>query len=331
LRARHCDKSFDVTDARAMALFRNFISVEPKMVREQLDSIVRHEGKKISDRVLVAYMESVRKEFRKYEKLKDKDVLVFYNVAIGVAEAKRSQVRKAKRSEEDVMRLMDDIDAILFSMIVVDCPFVTKILGPRFREYPDDLMLARKIISLMLQSQCVDDPLWLLAAERIYVGQDKPDYSLAKSIGLRYFSAKNFTQARYYLAEAAGLAPTGADRSAMLLLVGQIEARTDKVKARSTFRNALEADKENKEAYERIGDLYFNSENSCGGNEKITPLLVYMLAADYYQRAGNGKKISIARDKFPTKLALKQWGYSEGQEVSVECWIQETTTIRAKN
>ncbi len=93
----------------------------------------------------------------------------------------------------------------------------------------------------------------------------------------------------------------------------------------------LEADKDNKEVYEHIGDLYYNSEKSCGGNEKITPLLVYMLAADYYQRAGNGKKVTATREKFPTKEMLKQWGYSEGQKVDVECWIQETTAIRAKN
>ncbi|MGC3945995.1 MAG: hypothetical protein QM762_15990 [Chryseolinea sp.] len=192
-------------------------------------------------------------------------------------------------------------------------------------------MLARRIISLMLQSQCVDDPLWLQAAERIYIGQDKPDFTLAKSIGLRYYTTKNFSQAKYYLSEAVTLAPTGTDKSEMLLLVGQIEAKSNKLKARSTYRRALEADKNNKQGFEYIGDLYFNSENSCKGNEKITPLLVYMLAAEYYQRAGNGKKISMAREKFPTKDQLKQWGYSEGQQVSVECWIQETTTIRAKN
>src|SRR5690606_5447971 len=134
-----------------------------------------------------------------------------------------------------------------------------------------------------------------------YIGQNQPDYTLAKSIGLRYYNAKNYTQARYYLGEAVKLAPTGSDRSEMLMLVGRIEARTNKAKARTLFREAIEADKSNKEAFEHIGDLYFNSEKSCNGDEKITPLLVYMLAAEYYQRAGNGRKISMAREKFPSK------------------------------
>ena len=331
LRAANCDPNFDVKSARAMALYRSYISTDPQGVRKQLDSVIRREHQKISDEVLIAYMKSVKAEFDKFEKLTERDVLRFYNTAMDVAEQKRSNVRKSGGSEEEVMRLMDDIDAELFSMVVVDCPFVTKILGPRFRAYPDDLMLGRRIISLMQQSLCIDDPLWLLAAERIYIAQDKSDYSLAKSIGLRYYNDKNYPQARYYLEEAARLAPTGVDKSSMLILVGQIEAHTNKPKARTIFRSALEADKENKEAYERIGDLYFFSENSCGGKEKITPLLVYMLAADYYQRAGNAKKLSAARDKFPTKDNLKAWGYTEGREASVECWIQETTTIRAKN
>jgi hypothetical protein len=330
LRVRYCDKSFDVDDARGIALYRHFVADQPEVVRKALDSMIRRGGELTSSRILVAYMESVKTEFRKYNKLRDNDVLSFYNRAIHVAELKRGHVRKLNLPEEPVMRLMDDIDAILFSMIVVDCQFVTKTLGPRFREYPDDLMLARRIISLMLQSQCVDDPLWLQAAERIYIGQDQPDFTIAKSIGLRYFKTKNNSQARYYLAEAADLAPTGEERATMLLLVGQIDAKTNKSKARETYQRALEADKNNMEGYERIGDLYFDSESSCGG-EKITPLLVYMLAADYYQRAGNGKKISAAREKFPTKDMLKSWGYTEGTKVDVKCWIQETTTIRSKN
>lgn len=331
LRALHCDKTFDVDDARGLALYRHFVAQQPELVRKELYQLIKLKGEQTSNTLLVAYMESVKTEFRKYEKLKDNDVLECYNTAIDIAELKRRDVRKMKLPEEPVMRLMDDIDAILFSMIVVDCQFVKKILGPRFREYPDDLMLARRIISLMLQNQCIDDPLWLEAAERIYMGQNAPDYTLAKSIGLRYFAAKKNEQAKYYLSEAAGLAPTGRERGEMLLLVGQIEARTDKVRARETFRSALAADKDNKEAFERIGDLYFNSENSCGGNEKITPLLVYMIAAEYYQRAGNGQKVAMAREKFPTKDMVKQWGYSEGQQVSVDCWIQETTAVRAKN
>lgn len=331
LRALHCDKSFNVEDARAMALYRHFVSIQPERVREVLDSLVRRQGINVPDHLLVAYMESVRTEFRKYDKLSEKEILKYYNTAINIAQQKRARVRKEKLPEESVMRLMDDIDALVFSMVVADCPFVTRTLGPRFREYPDDLMLARRIISLMLQNQCMDDPLWLHAAERIYIAEQVPDYTLAKSIGLRYYNAENFQQAGYYLSEAATIAPTGSDKAQMLLLVGQIEARSNKVKARTTFRRALEADKDNKEAYERIGDLYFNSEHSCGGDEKITPFLVYMLAADYYQRAGNGRKVSMAREKFPHKDTLKQWGYAEGQQVGVECWIQETATIRAKN
>lgn len=330
-RARHCDKDLDVDEARALALYRHFVNIDPRQVKKALDSLISLKGEQASDRMLVAYMESVRTEYRKYDKLSEKEILAAYNTTIRVAEQKRSRVRRLRQSEETVARLMDDIDAILFSMIVVDCQFVKRILGPRFRAYPDDLMLARRIISLMLQNQCVDEPLWLQAAERIYIAQDQPDYTLAKSVGLRYFKGQNFGQARYYLSEAARLAPTPRDRSETLVLVGQIEGRTDKAKARSTFMAALEADKGNKEAYERIGDLYYNSEKSCAGDEPIAAMLVYLLAYDYYQRAGNGKKTAITREKFPTKEDLKRWGYTEGQQIAVECWIQETTTIRSRN
>src|SRR5689334_22523291 len=39
LRLRDCDKSFDVDEARAIALYRHFVADQPQMVRKALDSM----------------------------------------------------------------------------------------------------------------------------------------------------------------------------------------------------------------------------------------------------------------------------------------------------
>lgn len=330
-RQENCDKKFDATEAELLARYRTFVEKQPELIHRQLDSLLQQRQHRASYDLVRAYMESVRIEFRKYGKLNENQVFDAYRKAIHVAELKLSDARRTRTSDEPSRLLMDDIDAITFSMIVLNCDFIKKLLAPRFNKYPDDIMLARKIISLMLQNQCINDPLWLRAAERIYTHSDDHDYSLAKSIGIRYFNKKQYKAALPYLKDAVDLATRAVDRAEMLLLVGQIEARTDKAIARETYRQVIAIDKDNREAFERIGDLYYNSDELCKGEQPLDQLLVFMIAADYYKRATNGPKFSMAREKFPTREQLAEWGYAEGQTIEVACWIQEETTIQSKN
>jgi len=59
--------------------------------------------------------------------------------------------------------------------------------------------------------------------------------------------------------------------------------------------------------------------------------LVFLLAADYYQRAGNGKKVAMAKEAFPSKEDIFLVNYKAGDSKKVECWINESTTIRTRD
>jgi len=98
------------------------------------------------------------------------------------------------------------------------------------------------------------------------------------------------------------------------------------------FRQALEVNPGNKLAYEKIGDLYYNSFEGCAKKvNQADDRLVYLLAADYYQRAGDGKKVAMAREAFPSKEEIFLIDYKQGETKSVGCWIGESTTIRTRD
>jgi tetratricopeptide (TPR) repeat protein len=277
-------------------------------------------------------METVKKAFLKFHKLTDAQVLTYYNRAMKIAESKQRVARRKGESQQPFLTLKDDIDAILFSIVVIDCNFVKKNLGPRFRQHPNDLVLAKKILSFMLQNQCIEDPLWLQAGERLYKSNTEKDYSLARTLGLRYFVTNNYGKAQPMLEDALARAPGDAEKAELLIYLGRIRARTDKSEARKMFVEALALQKGYKEAYERIGDLYFDSAEECGkGSNPVDKTLVYIIAASYYQRSGNDTKVSSAREKFPTKAEVNQAGYVNGSQILVPCWIQEMTTIRTKD
>jgi tetratricopeptide (TPR) repeat protein len=120
------------------------------------------------------------------------------------------------------------------------------------------LVLLRKSSPSCLQDGCTDDPLWLEAGEAIHNGGQK-DYGLAKNLGKGYYRMDKFDKAEFYFKEALELATTASDKADMLILLGSNESRKgNKASARELFRQAIAADTGNKEAYEKIGDLYFS-------------------------------------------------------------------------
>jgi len=184
----------------------------------------------------------------------------------------------------------------------------------------------------MLQDKCTDDPLWLQAGESIHKNNPEKDFGLVKNLGLKYYSLDNIPKAEEMLKEALPLASTPEEKAEILIYQGQIKAKADKPAARALFRQALEANPGNKLAYERIGDLYYQSFDACAKKvNQADDRLVYLLAADYYQKAGDAAKVSAAKAAFPSKEDIFLIDYKQGETKSVGCWIGESTTIRTRD
>jgi hypothetical protein len=111
-----------------------------------------------------------------------------------------------------------------------------------------------------------------------------------------------------------------------------MQSKTDKTAARALYRQAIDADPSNKDAYERIGDLYYYSFEQCAKKvHQAEDRLVFLIAADYYQRAGSGKKVAMAKENFPSKEEIFVIDINPGDTKSVGCWIGENTTIRTRD
>ncbi|HTE34803.1 MAG TPA: tetratricopeptide repeat protein [Chryseolinea sp.] len=332
LQNKNCGTHHDLMTIKALYLHKFIKQSDPAATLALFDSLLDKRGNDVSGEVVVAYMETVKYNYWKFHKLTDDAVLKCYNRAMGIAEYKQREAIRKGVPDDEFLVIKDDVDALLFSMVAIDCNFIKNNLGPRFRQHPDDLSIARKILSFMLQNQCFDDPLWLVAGELLYEKNTQREYTLAKALGLRYFTLKNYEKAKIYLDDALELTADFREKSETLLYLGRIQARTDKPAARKMYMEALDIDRANKEAYERIGDLYYNSADECRNNTNdVDDALVFILAADYYKRSGNDKKVAAAREKFPTKASVTSAGYINGSLKFVECWIQETTTLRTKD
>jgi tetratricopeptide (TPR) repeat protein len=298
-----------------------------------LDQAFKLSGNNILDGTLIPYMQAVKINKLKLKNLTDEQVMERYDLVQNILDAK-IKVASSQGKQDLVTRYRtwkDDVDKILVTMVKVDCDFVRNNLGPKFKQNPTDIGLAKKIFAFMLQDKCTDDPLWLQAAEEIH--KVEKDFGLAKNLGIRYLANENYSKSQGYFKEAVELASTNADKADIYIYLGAIEAKNgSKASAREIYRQALAADPSKKEAYEKIGDLYYQSFNDCAKKENLADdRLVYLAAYDMYQRAGESKKMSMAKDQFPSKEEIFLVNYSAGQSIRVGCWINETTTIRTRD
>lgn len=332
MRIKNCGDEPAVLNRKALSFLKYNINDQPAEALKLLDRVFELNGNNVMDATLLPYMQTVRLNSLKFKNLTDAQILERYDRVMGVADAKIKKAQSEGKPTDKYKKIKDDIDAILITIVKVDCEFVKKNLEPKFKQNPNDIVLAKKIFSFMLQGKCTDDPLWLEAGESIHKNSTDKDFGLVKNLGLKYYSKDNFAKAESLLKEALPLAPNAQDKAEVLIYLGQLEAKTDKSAARARYRQALDADPGNKEAYEKIGDLYYGSFDGCAKKvNQADDRLVFLVAADYYQRAGNGKKVGMAKEAFPSKEEIFLVDYKVGDTKSVGCWIGESTTIRTRD
>jgi tetratricopeptide (TPR) repeat protein len=335
LRMKTCGDEANVMNRKALSYLKFNANDKPAESLQMLDKALELNGNNIMDATLVPYMQVVRLCALKLKNLTDEQVLQRYDKLMSIIDSKIQKAQSEGKPVDKLQKMKEDIDAILIQTVNVNCDFVRKNIAPKFKQSPKDIDLAKKIFSFMLKDKCTDDPLWLQAAEVIHNDPNEPkNCSLAKNLGIIYITKENYEKAEQFLREAQGICTEKQDKAEILLYLGSLEAKKGKKsEARELFRQAASTDGSvAKEAYEKIGDLYVNSYDQCKQEKsKVDDRLVYLIAFDYYQKAGATRKMATAKEGFPSRTEIFEENITTGTAKSVGCWINESTTIRTRD
>ncbi len=222
------------------------------------------------------------------------------------------------------------MDNMLTSCVTIDCDFVRKNLGPKFDADPKNIELAARIFNYMRSDKCTDDPLFMKAASLL--AKEKPTHSLCMYLANKELNNKDLSSAIKYFQQAADLADTNKDKAeAHLEMAVVYQKMGQKPSARSSAQKAVSLDGSRREAYELIGDLYYNSYDQCTGGNPVESRLVFIAAYDQYAKAGNQKKMDMAKGQFPSKEEIFTYGMEKGQSKSSGCWVGETVTLQSRD
>lgn len=215
------------------------------------------------------------------------------------------------------------------------CPDLVRIYQQKYDADPKNADLLKKIVKLLDKKKCVDDPLYFDATVSLYEQEPSPESAFL--IGKMYLKQEDYAEAIPFMEAATEMDDEEKVTEAYLFLAQIYRAQNNYPMSRSMALKAAEMDPGSGEPYMIIGDLYALSAKDCGDND-LTKKVAYWVAVDQYARAKRtdpdltdaaNKKISIYSAYFPQGELLFFYDLKEGDTYKVECWINETTTIRA--
>ena len=244
----------------------------------------------------------------------------------------------AKPDDEKLKPMSESLDALFTSAGVANCENLISIYAPKFESNPNDLEQARAIYNQLSALRCNDSELYLNVALAIFKAETKA--SLGLEIARIYMAKRKNSEADDIFKKAVASETDPVKRSNMLVeqasFVGNVMG--DMVRARALANEAIALNAQQGYAYFVIGQLYASTKN-CGSN-KIDNASVYWAAVDKFNQAKGidpaisgdcNKQIAFYSQYFPSTEEIFFQDLEVGKSFTVPCWINERTTVRAKN
>lgn len=264
----------------------------------------------------IAYMDMAAK-MKNENKLTDEQVIDVYDNINGVLDA--------NATEEKYTRMREPIDGIFVGAVKVDCEFVKQNLEPKFKADPE-IKLAKKMFSLMSSGGCSDDPTFFELME--FIDSKEPSFGMKITMARKAKKMNKYDLALGYYNTALETAPEEKIAEIYFDMATIYKAKGDKMSARSYARKSIAAGNSNKsDSYNLIGDLYFASFKDCANTSLVKSRATYIAAYNQYKMAGNSTMMAKAKEQFPSMEEIFTESMKLGQEVQVECWINEAVNL----
>lgn len=243
------------------------------------------------------------------------------------------QIEKNEKSININKGVKNNIDNLF--QPYASCDDLIKVFTAKMAETPDDIVLLKRITTILDKKDCTDSKLFLDASKKLYDLEPSPE--AAYNIGVKLFKDGKNGEAAKYFEQATSASNNDRVYRAYRNLAYCFLNMGSNGKCRDAARRAAAVDPTAGEPYILIGMAYAASAKSFS-DSPFKGKEVYWVAVDKFNRAAsidasvasraNGLSASY-RQHFPSAEDIFFNDYAEGQSYTVGGWIGETTTIRA--
>lgn len=294
-------------------------------------------GNSVESFVLTNYFKTVLKEVAsgKFDKSLAVDVYNQLNqiADFNIANSKDSTGKEAEKFAQAKLVL----DADLAGNLVKDCQDIIRNFGARYEANPGDKQLRDLVYGMLIGKGCTQEPIFIKVAESRL--EDTGEERLALLLARMYKQKEQMEKAIGFYQKAVAAAQNDSAKSQYCYEMAAIYSDQEQhSKARQMAQEAIKYRADWGKPYIFIGDLYASSAGRCG--EGIASQSVYWAAVDKYKKAREidpscteeaTQRINKYTNYFPDMEALFFQSITPGSVYSVGCWINEGTSVRARN
>jgi tetratricopeptide (TPR) repeat protein len=331
MRIQHFDRRGFILGNKGMDL----ISLDPDRYEEayaMLKESIETERDASDSPVLFTYM-FVTKTMFDNKKVEAETVIESYVLLTDYIDAQIA----ARPDDGRLVQIKENLDAIFTSAQVADCNNLTQIFETRINNNPTDLDLIKKTHTLLTANRCQSSDFYRETSEKLF--QLTPTAPLAYELARIFVGLRNFSKVEEYYKKAIELEEEIVRKSGYLVEYAGIMFNEFKnpQQARSLALQALNVNPNMGHAFILIGNIYA-SEKNCFADE-FQKKTVFWAAVDKFNRAKQvdpnltedcDKLIDLYIQYFPAQNDIFFQDLQPGQRYTVGCWINETTTVRAR-
>ncbi len=226
------------------------------------------------------------------------------------------------------------------------CEALVGMFEERYAENPEDIELLERITEMLDNAGCTDTDLFYEATRSLYALQ--PDAESAFLMGRLERERENHEDAMDYFEQAIDLFVEDCPdenrdrifRSYHIIAETSYREKNRMSRARTFANEAHEVNPNDGRPLILIGEMYAASSDRCGEDE-FTQSTVYWVAVDKFEEAARVAEDSSVKERaeqlastyrqyFPNNEEIFFHGFNEGDSYQVECWINRSTTVRAR-
>ena len=241
------------------------------------------------------------------------------------------QIEKSERSIVNYKKTKNNIDNLFQPF--ASCEDLIKVFSAKMAETPEDVVLLKRITTILDKKDCTDSKLFLEAA--IKLNEIEPSPEASYSLGVKFFKEKDYSKAATFFDQATKTDNNDRKYRAYRNLAMCYQNMNNFPRARDLARRAAQVDPTAGEPYLIIAQLY--AESARQFDDELKSKAVYWAAVDKCMKAKQldpsvadraNSFIRAYSAAFPPMDKIFFNGYEEGQSFTVGGWIGETTTIR---
>ncbi|NHB69984.1 tetratricopeptide repeat protein [Perlabentimonas gracilis] len=236
-----------------------------------------------------------------------------------------------------LLQVKENVDAIFSTANVADCESLQKIFEPRIDNNSNDIDLVKKVHTLLSANRCEQTSFYIKTAKALFALE--PTSNRAYELARVYVAKRDYQNSEQYYKQAIELEENLEQKSKFLVeYAGVVFNEFGKPQqARSLALEAIENNPNIGHAYILIGNIYANEKNCF--SDDFQKKTVYWAAVDKFIKAKQvdpsvandcDRLIEVYTQYFPAQSDIFFHDLNPNQRYTVGCWINESTTVRAR-